>query len=105
VQVAHYLGHDFRHGCGVAESIAGSIESADTRPIRNCRLDLVPDDRPVQKAGHQNYRGTATAAAAQVNMPATDINQLTRRSIGQQPLVLHYRRCRLAKTDITDANQ
>src|SRR6266853_5068313 len=48
VQVIHHVGEDLWPWARVAEAIAGSIETADARVLRDRGLDLVPDRRPAR---------------------------------------------------------
>src|SRR5262249_8708041 len=57
---------------------------------RDDRLCLVPDHRPAKYTSHQNDRRATSACTVQVDMPAADIDPLTRLYVGQHPRVLGY---------------
>ena len=48
VQVLHHVGEDLRPGRRITEAIAGSVEGADARFLRDHGLGFVPDHRPTE---------------------------------------------------------
>ena len=101
MQVIHYYGKDLRPGRRIAEAIAGSVEGADARLLRDHGLRFVPDHRPAEYASHQNDRRCTSPYTMHVDMPAADIDQLTWLGVRQHPLVLRHNG-RLGKHDFAD---
>ena len=48
MQVVHHVGEDLRPGPRITEAIAGSVEGADARFLRDHGLGFVPDHRPAE---------------------------------------------------------
>jgi hypothetical protein len=107
VQVVHRVGQALKPRRWIAETEAGSVEGADAGLLRDHGLGLVPGRRPARAARHQNDGRCSGSGAIQIDMAATDIDQLTRLEVGQQPRVLRRggRRFGLGKDDATDAKQ
>jgi hypothetical protein len=74
VQVVYHLREDLRSGCRIAEAVAGSIEGADARFLRDHGLGLVPNDGPAEETCHQNDRRTAGTHAMKVYTPSANID-------------------------------
>jgi hypothetical protein len=91
VQVLYYLGEELWPGCRIAKAIAGSIERADTRVLRDHGLGFVPDHRPAEYSSHQDNRRCAGACTMHVDTPAADVDLPAWLGVRQYPLVLGHR--------------
>jgi len=79
VQLKSFLPHSSRLGPGVAPGEAGAIVAANTRKLRDARLDQTPVKRKVAGPRNQDDRWGFVAGAVQVQSIAAYIDQLAGR--------------------------